>query len=194
MSGCDGNSRNGGGEGHGDKAAHRADGAAARWGHRALPQRDTSVERGDGAAARGVRTRGAGCQAAHRGGEPPRAMWRGGASREARRPSIAPYRNGTRVWGARGAGRRGAGVSAVPGERRFALFGRLDSGARDRFRINGVRLWRARTFRSRQSGGAFFRCRRDRHEPERGMRGTQPHWCWRLSACFGRVKRERKRG
>ena len=32
----------------------------------------------------------AGCQAAHR------AEGRGGASREARRPSIAPYRNGTR--------------------------------------------------------------------------------------------------
>ena len=39
--------------------------------------------RGDGTG------KGAGDQAAHR------AMWRGGESREAQRPSIAPYRNGT---------------------------------------------------------------------------------------------------
>ena len=35
------------------EATHRADGAAARWGHRALPQRDTSV------GARGAGVRGA---------------------------------------------------------------------------------------------------------------------------------------
>ena len=34
-------------------AAHRADGAAARWGHRALPPRDTSVEHGHGTRAVG---------------------------------------------------------------------------------------------------------------------------------------------
>ncbi len=39
-------------------------------------------------------------------------MRRGGASREARRPSIAPYRNGTRVErGARAQGRKGAGTA-----------------------------------------------------------------------------------
>ena len=36
------------GNGAGCQAAHRAIGAAARWGHRALPQRGTSVEHGDG--------------------------------------------------------------------------------------------------------------------------------------------------
>ena len=138
------------------------------------------------------------CGAAARAGRPggqasrPTATGHECGAREGRGEGVCG--EGTRAWGARGAGRRGAGVSAVPGERRFALFGRLDSGARDRFRISGVRLWRARTFRSRQSEGAFFRCRRDRRAPERGMRGTQPHWCWRLAACFGRVKRERKRG
>ena len=40
--------------GAGGKAAHRIDGAAARWGHRALPQRGTSGARGNG--AREVRT------------------------------------------------------------------------------------------------------------------------------------------
>ena len=35
--------------GAGCKAAHRADGAAARWGHRALPQRGTGVEHEHGA-------------------------------------------------------------------------------------------------------------------------------------------------
>ena len=47
-----GQARGGEGKGAGCQAAHRADGAAARWGHRALPQRDTSVERGKGRAER----------------------------------------------------------------------------------------------------------------------------------------------
>ena len=78
-----------------------------------------------GNGTRTVRTatgrEGAGDQAANRGGEPPRAMRRGGASREARRPSIAPYRNGTAwQWDARGAhsngargGERGKGARGV---------------------------------------------------------------------------------
>ena len=68
----------------GGKATHRADGAAARWGHRALPQRDRMAM-----GVRGGRGEGAGCQAAHRGGESPRAMWRGGASREGGEPPRA---------------------------------------------------------------------------------------------------------
>ena len=37
----------------GCQAAHRADGAAARWGHRALPQRDRTTGRGRGRTATG---------------------------------------------------------------------------------------------------------------------------------------------
>ncbi len=84
-------------------------GRAGRPGISPLLQRDTSVARqgarrreGDSAGPRngtreGRRGRGewrtgniAGCQAAHR------SEGRGGVSREARRPSIAPYRNRTR--------------------------------------------------------------------------------------------------
>ena len=45
---------------------------------------------------RTTRANFAGVMAVGRGGEPPRAMRRGGASREARRPTIAPYRHGAR--------------------------------------------------------------------------------------------------
>ena len=57
------------------------------------------------------------CEATHRGGEPPRAMAR------RRDGDIAPYRNGTRVWGA--ATERGEGAW-----RQSAARGRdLDDGA-----------------------------------------------------------------
>ena len=55
--------------------------------HRALPQRDRTTGHGQAAGAWSTATGHR--QAAHRGGEPPRAMGRGGASREARLPSIA---------------------------------------------------------------------------------------------------------
>ena len=74
----------------GGQATHRADGAAARWGHRALPQRDRTTRHGRCARRRGAR--GAGCQAAHCGREPPRAKAR------RRDGDIAPYRNGTVPW------------------------------------------------------------------------------------------------
>ena len=46
------------------------------------------------ASARGGQGRG--CQTTHRGGEPPQAIRRGGANREPRRASIAPYRQAAR--------------------------------------------------------------------------------------------------
>ncbi len=68
-----------------------------------------------------ARARCAAYKAAHRGGDPPRAMRRGGASREARRPSIAPYRTGHEGCGeggarrgqARGGEGKGAGCQAA---------------------------------------------------------------------------------
>ena len=81
--------------------------------------------------------KGTGCKAAHRGGEPPRATWRGGASREARRPSIAPYRNGTewqmdRATGhERGVRQRGAGTGRNGAEWQMDRATGPDNGARD---------------------------------------------------------------
>ena len=42
------------GNGAGCQAAHRADGAAARWGHRALPQRDRTTGPCNGARGKGA--------------------------------------------------------------------------------------------------------------------------------------------
>ena len=117
--------RDGGARGARCEAAHRADGAAARWGHRALPQRDTSVRHGGCEGCEGERSRGtprvgatrrralrgyrwrtetppatlsacATCQVAHR------------AVARRRAGDIAPYRQaarGRRAW--RGGGGRG---------------------------------------------------------------------------------------
>ena len=73
--------------------ARRRDGDIAPYRNGTAP-RDSG-----GALATGTTTghgEGARCQAAHCGGEPPRAMRRGGASREARRPTIAPQGNAQR--------------------------------------------------------------------------------------------------
>ena len=83
--------RNGAATGHG---ATEAGGQAAHRAMRRGGAMGTSRPTATGPYDNGT-GKGAGDQAAHRGGEPPRATWRGGASREARRPSIAPYRNGT---------------------------------------------------------------------------------------------------
>ena len=78
--------------------------------------------------------RSAGCQAAHRGGEPLRAMRCGGASREARRPSIAPYRHAARrvrTRGTRGVGsRRDASVERATGADHWGRAGAGACGAR----------------------------------------------------------------
>ena len=73
---------------------------------------------------------GAGCKAAHR-------ALRGGASREARRPSIAPCRNGT-VWQIdratgheRGVRQRGAGTGRNGTEWQMDRAMGPDNGARD---------------------------------------------------------------
>ena len=77
------------GKGAGCQAAHRVDGAAARWGHRALPQRDTSGAHGHG-AMRGLGEEG--------GGDATAGHERGARSR-----------GSARVWRGRGKGRdRGA--------------------------------------------------------------------------------------
>ena len=57
-----------------ENGAHRADGAAARWGHRALPPSRTSGVHGRGRTT--PSGKGAGCHATHRGGEPPRTQAR----------------------------------------------------------------------------------------------------------------------
>ena len=77
------------GRGGGMQSRAPRQGAAARWGHRALPQRDTRGAHATG-HERGARQRDAGCKAAHRGGEPPRAMRRGGAMGTSR-PTAKPH-------------------------------------------------------------------------------------------------------
>ncbi len=92
----------------------------------------------------------AGCQATHRGGEPLRAMRCGGASREARRPSIAPYRHAARrvrTRGTRGVGsRRDASVERATGA--------------DHWGRGGTRAWSAQ--RGRTTGTARVRGRVER--------------------------------
>ncbi len=79
--------------------ARRRDGDIAPYRNGARAVR-TATGHGEGRRS-GVRARGAGCQAAHRGGEPPRAKERGGAMGTSR-PTAKPHEGSARaVRGAR---------------------------------------------------------------------------------------------
>ena len=75
--------------------------------------------------------RGKGCEATHRGGEPPRAMWRGGASQEGGEPpravaakhrALPPCRTGAHTATGHGRCVRRWGCHRVRGARGKALF------------------------------------------------------------------------
>ena len=178
----------------GCKAAHRAtarrrDGDIApyrngtRAGRAAMGAGQGRARWACAARATGGAARGAECKAAHRGGEPPRAMRCGGASREARRPSIAPYHNGTRVErGARAQG-RGHGKDARDG--RAAYGDGEPSRTRMRRGLDAGAIWYergGRRFRNGQFEGTYRRGSRRRAGSrllsrkrglERGLRGCR---------------------
>ena len=105
-----------------------------------------------------------------------RGQWRSGASREARRPSIAPYRNGTRAWSA---ARERCGVcgmlSHAPRRWRGGAMGTSRPTAKPhkgRGRGEGARTATGRAARERGEGGARARTRGCEDARGRGRAGA----------------------
>ena len=158
------------------EAAHRADGAAARWGHRALPQRDRTTGHAKlrtAAVSHRRQWRGEGVERGDGYGIPNRAprQWRGGAMRTLR-PTAKAHEGGVRQRGA--GGEYGEAREAKP---RTAPMARRRDGDIAPYR-NGTRVWNKRVgARERDTSVGHARVREDvcaaRDTRTRARRGTR---------------------